>query len=72
MNIQYIIDRFEDERVVLKDSENNMIIWPRDQLPEGCTKGTVLNFYVTNNQSSTQEQKGDAKEILNEILNNKE
>ena len=71
MKIQYTIDKFEDERVVLKDKDNNMIIWPKDKLPADCTEGMVLNFEIDNNQNTTIKNNKTAKEVVNEILNNK-
>ena len=69
MKQQLTIDRFENTKAVLKTPEGETIVWPRKNLPDGAKEGSVLSFYITNNEGAEKEKKDQAKDILNELLN---
>ena len=68
MTILLTVDRFENDKAVLKTKDNKTIIWPKNKLPSGAREGAVLIFRITNNQDETEDNRQLAKEILNEIL----
>lgn len=72
MNIKLTIDRFENNKAVLKTEEGISIIWPKNKLPEQAREGIVLNFKIADNIQAEKEKKELAKDILNEILDVKE
>ncbi len=69
MILQLTIDRFEQDKAVLKAADGTTTIWPKDKLPADSREGQVLNFDISDNQSAGQNHKKLAKDILNEILN---
>ena len=64
-----IIDRFEDEKAVLKTAKGETIIWLKSMLPAGVKEGAVLNFSIYGDKEKEKDKKGLAKDILNELLN---
>ena len=69
-NLEVTVDRFENEKAVLKTADNNTILWPKENLPENIKEGTVLNISVKTETEKELEKKQLAKDILNEILIN--
>jgi len=69
MNLNLTIDRFENGKAVLKTSDNETIVWPKNKLPENIKEGSVISFSINENESDTKGNKQLAKDILNEILN---
>lgn len=69
MIIQLTLDRFEQDKAVLKAADSTTIIWPKDKLPADSREGQILNFSIDENPAAGQNQKKLAKDILNEILN---
>lgn len=68
MLIKLTIDRFEEDKAVLKTEENETIIWPKSKLPKNLNEGAKLLFLITNNKEEEKLGKQLAKDILNEIL----
>lgn len=68
MNIKITIDRFENDKVVLKTDDGDTIIWPKNKLPENTREGAVLNFNILSDLETEKDKREMAKEILNEIL----
>jgi len=68
MLIKLTIDRFEEDKAVLKTEENETIIWPKNKLPKNLNEGAKLLFLITNNKEEEKLGKQLAKDILNEIL----
>ncbi len=63
------IDRIEDDdKVVLKTEDNDLIIWPKSKLPAGAHEGMVISVTLKDLQEKETSGKTLAKEILNEIL----
>jgi len=69
MEEKIIIDRFEDDKAVLKTKDNKTVIWPSAKLPENSKEGDVLIFTIQSENEKTAKNKELAKTILNEILN---
>ena len=72
MNIKLTIDRFENDKAILKTEDRSTIIWPKNQLPENIHEGMVLVFNIVNDAKAEKDKKELAKEILNEILDTNE
>ncbi len=68
MTIKLTIDRFENDKAILKTEDRSTIIWPKNQLPENIHEGMVLVFNITNDAEDEKNKKQLAKDILNEIL----
>jgi len=71
MNIKLTIDRFEEEKAVLKTEDGISIVWPKDKLPKESHEGMILIFNINDANAEKNDQKL-AKDILNEILNTKQ
>ena len=69
MNIQLTIDRFENEKAVLKFDSGETLVWPKSKLPENIKEGDVLKINIDSDSEATDSKHGEAKEILNELLN---
>lgn len=69
MNLNLTIDRFEEDKAVLKTTDNQTIIWPKGKLPKSAQEGSVLSFVITGSAATDTDSKELAKNILNEILN---
>ncbi len=68
MNIKLTIDRFEEDKVVLKTDDNQTIIWPKNKLPAEAREGAVIAFNIITDAKEEKNKQEQAKEILNEIL----
>jgi hypothetical protein len=69
MEEKITIDRFEDDKAVLKTDDNKTIIWPIKKLPDNIKEGDILTFTIFTETEKTAKNKELAKTILNEILN---
>ena len=69
MNLTLTIDRFEEDKAVLKTKDNQTIIWPKDKLPKNAQEGSVLSLVISGSAAADADSKELAKNILNEILN---
>lgn len=69
MNIKATIDRFENDKAVLRTEDGRSIAWPKDKLPNGAREGASLNFNILSDNETEKDKRELAKEILNEILN---
>ena len=68
MNIKLTIDRFENDKAVLKIDDGDTIVWPKNKLPENAREGAVLNFNILTDAETEKDKRDLAKEILNEIM----
>jgi hypothetical protein len=68
MIITLTIDRFEEENAVLLTENGEIIVWPKNKLPEGAVEGVILKFSILRNEEEEKEKREIAKEILNEIM----
>jgi len=68
MIIKIILDRFENDKAVLKTEDGENIIWPKNKLPENAQESQIFNFTIDNDEKTAKDKKGLAKNILNEIL----
>lgn len=69
MDIELTIDRFENEKAVLKMENGETVVWPKDKLPEDAKEGEIFIFSIMNDEEKKTDKKELAKNILNEILN---
>lgn len=67
MLIELKVERIEEEKVVLKNEDNETIIWPKNLLPKDIKEGSLLAFTIKGNEEKN-ETEPNAKDILNEIL----
>ncbi|MCD4761805.1 DUF3006 domain-containing protein [bacterium] len=69
MFIELTIDRFENEKAILKTEDSEIIVWPKNKLPKDSNEGSVIAFNISNSNDKKSNNKQLAKDILNEILN---
>ncbi|MDD5032330.1 MAG: DUF3006 domain-containing protein [Patescibacteria group bacterium] len=62
------IDRFEDEKAVLKTEKGETITWPKNMLPAEAKEGEILAFSIRGDKEKEKDKKELAKDILNELL----
>jgi len=67
-----VIDRFEEEKAVLKLESNQTLIIHIDYLPEGAKEGSVLQVFFELEEAEGKKREKQAKEILNELLKAKD
>lgn len=69
MLIKLIIDRFEEEWVILETQDNNPITFnfPRHLLPQEAKEGTVLNINIDIDQEETKRRKDKIQNLLNKL-----
>ena len=68
MKLEFTIDRFEGEKAILKNEDNETIVWPKNKLPKDVKEGSILAFMITNKAEDKNNKEDLAKDILNEIL----
>ena len=68
MKIEFTIDRFEGEKAILKNEDNETIVWPKNKLPKDVKEGSILAFMITDKAETKNNKEDLAKDILNEIL----
>lgn len=69
MELTVTVDRFEGDKAVLKTNDGEIIVWPKNKLPEDSREGMILNINVKTNVEARKKINESAKDILNEILN---
>ena len=69
MIFSLVIDRFEEDKAILKTEDNQTIIWPKAKLPAGLKEGAALTVAMVNDKIKSEEDQKLAKDILNEIIN---
>lgn len=70
MEIKGTLDRFEEKDAIIKTGDGLEIRWPIKLLPDGLNAGSVVKLSVSaEEEPETQNQ---AKNILNEILNDQD
>ncbi len=70
--ITAVIDRFEEEKAILKLEGNQTLITPIDYLPEGAKEGGVLQVFFELEEAEGKKREKQAKDILNELLKAKD
>ncbi len=68
MKIEFTIDRFEGEKAILKNEDNETIVWPKNKLPKDVKEGSILAFMIADKAEDKNNKEDLAKDILNEIL----
>jgi len=69
MNTKATIDRFEEDKAILILKTREVVIWPKNRLPENSAEGKVISISIEDDRISTENNSKKAKELLNEILN---
>jgi len=69
MIIKATIDRFEEEKAILKTEDNENIIWPKNKIANNLKEGSSVMIMITDDKKDEESNKKLAKDILNEILN---
>lgn len=64
MNIELIVEKLEDDFVILKTENDQEIKWPKNKLLQEIKEGQKIYFHI----SDKNFKKETAKDILNEIL----
>lgn len=64
-----VVDRFENDFVVVSFGKAGELILPRKKLPENLKEGDALSTEVITNEMAQKRKEQLAKEILKEILN---
>lgn len=66
--MKVIIDRFENNKAVIKFKDGESFLFPIKYLKEGVTEGDTLDLSFSKDKLETSKQENLAKDILNEIL----
>jgi len=61
--------RFEGKTAILKNKDEQEIIWPIKLLPDDLKEGETVKLILKTTSETATEQRNLAKEMLNEILN---
>ena len=70
MGLKLILDRFENDKAVLKTEKGDQtIIWLKNLLPENIKEGAIFNFDIKTLEEAEAQKRKQAKDLLNEILN---
>jgi len=69
MIIKANIDRFEENKAILKTEDGITVIWPKNKLPLDSREGSSLTISIQNEQDEEKNRRQAAQDILNEILN---
>jgi len=69
MEYSLILKDLSSQQAILQDQDNNLIYLPKDKLPKELAIGQILNLQI--NFESASHENILAKEILNEILGDK-
>ena len=69
MFIKLIIDRFEEEWVILETQDNNPITFnfPRHLLPKEVEEGTILIIDINIDQEETKKRRKKVKRLLEKM-----
>lgn len=66
----FTMDRFEDGKAVLI-GEHAEVIVPKKIVPKSVGEGDIVHLTLSSDEHETKKREKTAKEILNEILNQK-
>jgi len=69
MKIRALVDRFEDDKVVLLTGENEdrQVSWFRQDLPPEAREGDILFFSVEVDVDATAQTKNEVAELLHKL-----
>ena len=65
---EFSLDRFEGDKAVLLDENDDELILPKKLLPKEIVEGKVLVLTISDKETAELEKEKQAKDILNEIL----
>jgi hypothetical protein len=69
MIYRFVVAGLENYEVILKDDNGEIVVWPKNKLPENIALGSSLYFTVHSQKNLAEDEPQLAKDILNEILN---
>ncbi|MFA6963127.1 MAG: DUF3006 domain-containing protein [Patescibacteria group bacterium] len=69
---EYSLDRFEGDKAVLLDENDEELILPKKLLSKEIVEGKIVVLTISDNEVKQIEKEKQAKDILNEILDIKE
>ncbi len=67
-SVSATVDRFENNLVVLKCDDGQVLNWSADNLPATLTEGERVKLVLFTEGAEKQEREELAKKILNELL----
>ncbi len=65
---EFSLDRFEGDKAVLMDENDEELILPKKLLPKEIVEGKIVILTIYDNEVKQLEKEKQAKDILNEIL----
>jgi len=68
MTYRFTVVGWENDQAILKDESGEVIVWPKNKLPDNIDPGSSLYFTVHNQKNLAEDEPQLAKTILNEIL----
>jgi len=66
----FTLDRFEGSKAVLTGDKKEFVV-PKKYIPKSVNEGDVVHLTFASDKVETNRREKKAKELLNEILNNK-
>ncbi|MHB1418022.1 MAG: DUF3006 domain-containing protein [Bacillota bacterium] len=68
MKIQAVIDRFEGNIAILLVGEKEQLVnWPKAQLPDGAREGDVLDLTLKLNPEATKTKTEQASQLIKKL-----
>jgi hypothetical protein len=65
---EFTLDRFEGDKAVLLDENDEQLILPSDYLPKTAKEGEILVLSIQTLEFEKKQREQKAKDLLNEIL----
>lgn len=62
------LDRFEENKAVIKTEDGQQILWPKENLSEDIKEGSAVDIVIFNEEAEQIQREKMAKTLLNEIL----
>jgi hypothetical protein len=69
---EFTLDRFEGDKAVLLDENDEQLVLPSFYLPKNAKEGEILVLSIQTLESEKKQREQKAKDLLNEILNPKD
>ncbi|MFH1098442.1 MAG: DUF3006 domain-containing protein [Candidatus Uhrbacteria bacterium] len=66
--MRFTIDRFENDRAVLRSDDGQELIVPRIELAADITEGTVVNAHFFTDTENGKTRIQQTRDVLNELL----
>jgi hypothetical protein len=73
MLFKAVVDRFEDDKVVLLVGDEEVAaVWPRKFLPMEAREGDILSLNISTDPEATRAAKAEAEELMRKLLKRNE